>query len=342
MKIGVICPSEIAIRRFMPALQNNNNFEFAGVGVFSKEERFGFEDVDDDIFQKALSIEKEKARIFVERYGGCIYDSYTNIILSKEIEAIYIPLPPALHFRWAKFALENGKHVLVEKPSTLKYEDSLELIKLAKKNKLALHENYMFTFHNQLDEIDRIIKSGLIGDVRLFRISFGFPRRSLNDFRYNKELGGGALIDAGGYTIRYATRLLGETAKLKYAQSNFINEFEVDIFGSAAMVNDNGVTAQLSFGMDNDYKCELEVWGSVGTLITGRVLTAPTGFIPEAIIRIGPDTKKIVLPSDDSFLKSIDYFYLCTEDNKVREKNYFDISRQAKYIEDFKKLAGWE
>ena len=53
----------------------------------------------------------------------------------------------------------------------------------------------MFIYHSQLDEIDNMISSGEIGDIRLYRISFGFPMRAANDFRYNKALGGGALID---------------------------------------------------------------------------------------------------------------------------------------------------
>jgi len=342
MRIGIICPSEIAIRRFMPALQQCNDFTFVGLGVFSKEERFGSEKIDDVVFQNAVNIEREKAQVFIDQYGGRIFDSYTDIVTSPEIDAIYVPLPPALHYKWAKLALQNGKHVLVEKPSTIRAEDTKELVSLAEKNGLALHENYMFTFHEQLDAIDDIVKSGEIGDVRLYRISFGFPRRAANDFRYNKALGGGALIDAGGYTIRYATRLLGDSAELKYAQSNYTDEFEVDMYGSAALVNSDGVTAQISFGMDNNYKCELEVWGSLGTITTGRVLTAPAGFVPTATIRKGNEERSIELPADDSFLKSIKYFYSCVNDEEIREQNYKTIAKQAMLVDEFKRMAGWK
>ena len=190
MKLGIICPSEIAIRRFMPAFQQCGDFEFAGIGVFSKKERFGAIEISDDMFQDALQKEKEKAQVFIDRYGGKLFDSYASIATSPDIDALYIPLPPALHFRWAKLALENGKHVLVEKPSTTSAFDTKELVKIASERNLALHENYMFMFHEQLDAIENIVNSGEIGDVRLYRISFGFPRRAANDFRYNKALGG--------------------------------------------------------------------------------------------------------------------------------------------------------
>ncbi len=272
-------------------------------------------------------------------YGGEIFNSYKDIVSSKEISALYIPLPPALHYRWAKIALEYGKHVLVEKPSTIAAKDTSELLKIASKENLALHENYMFIFHNQIAAIEDFIKSGEIGDVRLYRISFGFPRRAANDFRYNKALGGGALIDAGGYTIRYATRLLGESAEIKCARLNYIDEFEVDIYGSATLVNKDGVTAQVAFGMDNDYKCELEVWGSKGSLKTGRVLTAPAGYTPSMTIKKNTDIEECLLPADDAFKKSIEHFMEGIENKKVREANYKEIMRQAQLVDQFSNMT---
>ena len=147
----------------------------------------------------------------------------------------------------------------------------------------------MFMYHDQLASLDSVVNSGEIGDVRLYRISFGFPMRTRGDFRYNKALGGGALLDAGGYTMKYANYLLGDSARLVTAQVNYIAGFDVEMFGSCTMVNNSGTTAQLAFGMDNDYKCEVEIWGSKGTITSSRILTAPEGFIPTYIIKKNQD-----------------------------------------------------
>ena len=341
MKIGIICPSEIAFRRFMPALQKCEDITFGGIGVYTKEERYGSENISDEEFHKSLKVEKEKAQAFIDQFGGKIFEGYKAVVTSSEIDAVYIPLPPALHFIWAKKALENGKHVFIEKPSTTSAKETRELVKIAAKNQLALHENYMFTFHDQLDALKKIVQSGEIGDVRLYRISFGFPQRSANDFRYSKTLGGGALLDAGGYTIQYVTQLLGSSATIRYAQSNYVDGFEVDMYGSAALVNADGVTAQVAFGMDNNYKCELEVWGSMGSLSTGRVLTAPADFAPTATLRKGNEEKAVNLPADDAFLKSIKHFVMCIKDEKVRKRRYQIITKQSELIEDFKQLSRW-
>lgn len=339
LKIGIICPSEIANRRFLPALKTIENVEFIGVAVNSAKERYGENIPSAETVEEMLKTETQRAREMVNAFGGKLYDSYSDIVFSSDIDAIYIPLPPALHYKWAKKALAVGKHVLVEKPSTISQRDTADLIGIAKQNKLALHENYMFVFHDQLKAVNRIIEARELGDVRLYRISFGFPMRAVNDFRYMKQLGGGALLDAGGYTIKYASYLLGESAQIVYAHMNHASQFEVDLYGSGALINDEGVTAQIAFGMDNEYKCELEIWGSKGTLTTGRILTAPAGFVPTArIVRNGKE-ETFELPTDDAFRKSILCFMRCIEDDQTRENNYALIQRQAKLVQQFMDMA---
>lgn len=340
IRIGVICPSEIAFRRFLPSLQKVKGVEFAGVAIASPVEWFGdLSNVSNSDITSQQERELEKAKTFVDTFGGKIYKSYTEICTADDVDAIYLPLPPALHFRWAKLALANNKHALVEKPFTINLTDTEELIALAKTNKLAVHEDYMFVYHNQIQAINEIIASGEIGKVRHYRIQFGFPKRAANDFRYNKALGGGALFDAGGYTIKYASLLLGDTARLTTASTKYEDDWEVDIFGSATMVNNEGVVAQLSFGMDNNYKCMVEAWGSEGTLTTGRVLTAPDGFEPDVIIRKGNDDEVWKLPSDEAFVKSIQRFVECINCGDARNENYLIIERQAKFIEKFIEIS---
>jgi len=340
IKIGIICPSEIAFRRFLPSLQKaNKDFTFVAIAIASPEEWFddlnkvSIEDI--NYQQKG---EMVKAQSFVDNYGGEIVVGYNNLVISNDIDAIYIPLPPALHYHWAKKALKAGKHVFVEKPSTTNLADTDDLIKIAKDNKLALHENYMFIYHNQIEALSTVVKKGEIGDVRLYRISFGFPLRQLNDFRYNKELGGGALLDAGGYCLKYGNYLLGGDSKIITAQANNIDGFEVEMYGSATMKNENGDIAQIAFGMDNDYRCDIEIWGSKGTITSNRILTAPAGFIPSYTIKKNQIIENHNLPVDDAFFKSIQKFSECIQNADEREKQYKIIHNQEDLVEQFKSL----
>lgn len=338
IRIGIICPSEIAFRRFLPSLQKaSDSFVFAAIAIASPEEWFGdISKICVEEIEEQQTREKSKAQTFIDQYGGKIIVGYENLVKSNVIDAVYIPLPPALHFKWAKIALQAGKHVFVEKPSTTSLSDTDELIRIASERGLALHENYMFIFHKQLASIDEVVKSGEIGDVRLYRISFGFPLRQKNDFRYNKRLGGGALLDAGGYCMKYAQYLLGESAHVVIAQANNIEGYEVEMYGSATLANDKGNVAQIAFGMDNDYKCEIEIWGSKGTIISNRILTAPAGFVPTYTIKKNQDIDTRELPEDDAFLKSIQRFEDCVKDSSVRKDNYRLLHNQELLVEQFK------
>ena len=338
INLGIICPSEIAFRRFLPSLQKVNEFNFAGVAIATPEEWAGDNKVTENT--KAIILkERHKAQKFIDAYGGKIFDGYQTLITSPQIDVIYLPLPPALHFKWAKMALENGKHAYVEKPFTTNLEDTKELLAIAKQKHLAVHENYMFIFHRQLQAVQDLIAAGEIGKVRQYRVSFGFPRRAASDFRYNKALGGGALLDAGGYCIKYASWLLGDSARLVCANSYYEPDYEVDIFGSCTMTNDKGTVVQMSFGMDCDYKCELEAWGNTGTLTTGRILTAPDGLEPEMVIKHNQEYLTKKLPADNAFEKSIRRFYDCLTNDAFREENNSIIERQALYVSEFKKLT---
>ncbi len=333
IRIGIICPSEIALRRFMPAISKCDRAEYVGIASANAIEWYGR---DTDVDTSVIENERKKAEVFREAYGGRVFESYGEMIASDEIDAIYIPLPPALHYKWAVEAIRHNKHVFLEKPSTTNSYDTQYIIEEAQKKGLAVHENYMFNFHKQIEEIEDIINSGELGDIRLYRIAFGFPKRALNDFRYNKRLGGGALLDCGGYTVKLACRLLGDSAQITTSNLNYTDEFEVDIYGTATMVNEKGQTAQITFGMDNSYKCDLEVWGSRACLTTGRILTAPNGFKPTAVIKSNEGERIIELSPDDTFTKSIIHFCDCVEEASVREKNYKDIIKQAELVDMIK------
>ena len=286
MKLGILGTADIAFRRFLPALSKCPQITYAGVA----------------------SRTPEKGLKFQENFGGKVYESYDALLSDESIDAVYVPLPPALHFEWGKKVLNAGKHLFMEKPFTIKQSYTKQLLELAEQKGLKVHENYMFLYHSQLAKIKEMIADGSLGDIRLYKMSFGFPMRGQGDFRYNKELGGGALLDCGGYPVRLALELLGNTAKVVHSKLVQPNGFEVDLYGSAVMENDVGEVAQISFGMDNAYQCQLEVWGNKATLIAPRIFTAGDGIKPTLIFRTSFDESKMELDADDQFLHSIEEF----------------------------------
>lgn len=313
MRIGILGTADIAFRRFLPALKKCPEMEYAGVA----------------------SRTLEKTERFVETYGGRGYPSYEALLKDESIDAVYVPLPPALHYEWGKKVLLAGKHLFMEKPFTTSLAETEELLRLAGEKGLAVHENYMFLYHSQLARVKELISNGMLGDIRLYRMAFGFPKRSEGDFRYNKALGGGALLDCGGYPVRLALELLGESAKVIQARLVQPEGYEVDLYGSAVLENDAGMCAQISFGMDNAYQCQLEVWGSKATLIAPRIFTAGTDFSPPLILRGSSGEETLSLETDDSFLHSIQEFL--EQMNAKTTAMYDAIRNQTQKIESIRR-----
>lgn len=339
INIGILCPAEIAFRRFMPSLKKCDDFNYVGIATSSLEERFnGNNLVTYDEKNKIMSNSRKKIDEFIQTFGGKRFESYNEIICSDEIDALYIPLPPALHYEYAMKALQAGKHVLIEKPATINLTQTQKLVDFASNNNIALCENYMFIFHSQLMQIKALIENGEVGKVRLYRMTFGFPYRGKEDFRYNNALGGGALLDCGGYTLKCASYFLGQDSKIVYANSLQSLDDKVDIIGSAVMRNNNGIEAHIAFGMDNYYKCDLEIWGSSGYIKSNRAYTAPPELCPEILIKKNNECQKLILQSDDTFLKSIINFKDSIVSKQNRENNYSEILQQANLINDFMKV----
>ena len=314
LKIGILGGADIAFRMFIPAIKEEKDIKCVGVA----------------------SRTKAKRDRFAVNYRVPVYKTYNEILKNPIVDIVYIPLPPALHYRWAKKALDYNKHVFLEKPSTTSYKESKDLVELASAKGLALQENYMFQYHSQLRYIKKLLRNNRIGKIHLIKSSFGFPMRSENDFRYNKNLGGGALLDAGGYVVKLATLMLGNTIKITSAVSNLSEIFGVDIFGSVSFVNSAGLVCQGSFGIDCHYQCNLEIWGGKGKLFTNRIFTAPSGYEPAITIEDANGAKTIKLAADKHFLHSIERFVLAVTDDNIREKMYADLLLQAQLVDKIK------
>lgn len=321
-RIGVLGPSEIAFRRMVPAIVDSGHFDYAGVAHANREEYPGQSDR-----------HAEKCARFAESFGGRIYSSFADLLDDPDVDAVYIPLPPSEHLKWAVAAFDAGKHVLVEKPSTTNLSDTTKMTEAARNRGLALHENYAYAFHAQVRSVRDILESGRIGELRLVRATFSFPYRGENDFRYHADRGGGAIIDCGGYPVNFASGFLGENVKVVSAGLFSTRGHDVDTYGAATLAGDNGVIAQVSWGMDNVYRCGAELHGSTGMISTDRLYSPPASMSPVITITDNTGVEKVEVPADDQFRRSLDHLAACIESSAVAEKRRIAILKQAGLIQ---------
>lgn len=312
---GIIGSADIAYRRFLPALKLADGAKYIGVATRK--------------FEDAIK--------FVDAYGGKIFVGYEKMVENPDVTSVYIPLPPALHYIWGMRCLNNGKNVFMEKPCTTNLTDTLKLVDRARQKHLVLYENYMFMYHKQLLQIKKMLwEQNVLGNIRLVRINFSFPRRSENDFRYKKELGGGALLDCGGYTVRLAMEILGKDISVETAKLNYVKGFDVDMFGTATLQNKEGCIAQLAFGMDNGYKCEVEIIGQKGWIRAPRIFTAPCDYETEVLANIDNSSIVISVGKDDQFWNAINVYNELVVDENKREKVYEDLVCVAEVVEEIR------
>lgn len=148
---------------------------------------------------------------FAARHAiGRVFASVDDALQSDAVDAVYICTPHSSHFDLARQALLAGKHVLCEKPMTLTAGQSRDLAALAASRGLFLMEAMWMAFTPAIAHVREIIRSGVIGEVRLVESSMGFnfPRTDTSRL-WDPELGGGALLDVGIYPLAFAHLLLG-------------------------------------------------------------------------------------------------------------------------------------
>jgi predicted dehydrogenase len=149
-----------------------------------------------------------RAEKFARKHGiAKTHTSYDALVDDPEIDAIYIPLPNGLHAQWTLRAIAAGKHVLCEKPFTSNEKEAREVADATAASDRIVMEAFHYRYH-PLAERMRTIAHEQLGEIREVRTAMCFPLPMFGDIRYNYDLAGGALMDAGCYAV-HCLRLLG-------------------------------------------------------------------------------------------------------------------------------------
>lgn len=318
IRIGVMGCASIADRMVIPAIKALDCYTLVAIASRSRE----------------------KAEKFALKFQCEPVLGYQALLDREDIDAIYMPLPTGLHFEWLSKAIDAGKHVLVEKSFAKNLTEAISLVEAACSRKLVVKENYMFEYHSQQSQVVNTIKD-FAGDVRLFRANFGFPPLDKANFRYDKSLGGGALLDAGGYVLK-SLKVFFPKADFKIKSSTLdYDNCGVDIAGTATVhiITDGCVIpAHLGFGFDHFYQCNIEAWGSKAKLSTNRSFTAGSDFSPEISVHSADGKVIIEMDKDDHFKNILVEFYhgINNRSGHIEGKA---ILAQAKLQQDLREMA---
>jgi D-xylose 1-dehydrogenase (NADP+, D-xylono-1,5-lactone-forming) len=249
MKWGILSTANIAQTQVIPAIQRST---LAGVEAIA-------------------STSGKAAEVASQLNIPRVYDTYEELLLDPDIDAVYIPLPNSLHRRWVLEAAKHGKHILCEKPAALTAQEMIEMDRYCKEQNVLFMEAFMYQFHPQHERVKEIIASGEIGDVKLMRSSFSFfmEDRGTN-IRMDKSLGGGSIYDVGCYCIHAMRNILEAEPGKVHVHGKLDSETGVDVSAIVYLEFDQGIQGVFDCSFDASFRQEYEVVGTKGRILVPR------------------------------------------------------------------------
>ncbi|QJF50700.1 Gfo/Idh/MocA family protein [Roseobacter ponti] len=204
-----------------------------------------------DLVALGTSDPQKAARFTAFAPGLTLHDTYDAVLADPDVDAIYIPLPNHLHVEWSLKALEAGKHVLCEKPMTMRADEFDQLIAARDKSGKLAAEAFMIVHHPQFLRAKELVSSGSIGTLRHVDAVFSYCNTDTGNIRNQAQAGGGGLPDIGVYTFGSTRFVTGqEPDAVPFARIDFEND--VDVFVQmAAGFPDFSYAAVISMRMFN-------------------------------------------------------------------------------------------
>jgi len=270
------------------------------------------------------------------------FSNYENLLECKDLDIIYIALPHSLHYRWVMKSIEKGKNILVEKPATLNFSQ-MENIKNNLKNKnIFFSEALMYRYHPQISKVIDLVKNKVIGNLVSMESFFGFDairkkkifgiklnklkkKPNRNNRLYNKELGGGAILDLGCYPVSFSILIASLISKFDFIKTKVLNKKKeigptgVDMNSFAELDFENNFRSTIGVSFTQNLGNKTKIIGTKGELILEDTWS-PTNI---SSIQINGENKKVIEIKchNNIYSYEIDILSRCILENK-KEPNF--------------------
>ena len=235
------------------------------------------------------------------------YGSYEELLSDPHVDAVYIPLPNALHPEWTIKAAERGKHVLCEKPLCPTAAEAADVVAYCRAQGVRLMEGFMWPHHPRTHQIRGMIDQGAIGEVRRVTAAFTFKMDPVDpkNVRLRPELAGGSLLDVGCYcvaAVRWAMRAepVRVFARARHAHG-------VDVEANVALMFPDDRVAAFDCGFALPYRAWLEVVGTTGTIRVPRMWAPPPRATWEVEVN-GQSAVEHAIEGEDQIVRMLDEF----------------------------------
>ena len=281
---GIISTAKIGWEHVIPAIQKSKNSKVSALA----------------------SRDLLKAKTLAKKFKiPKSYGSYKELYQDPEIDIIYNPLPNHLHIKTSIEASSYGKHILLEKPLSLKAKDLDPLIKAAKKNKVIIKEAFMVRHHPQWQWVKKYIQDGNIGAVSSISTIFSYFNKDPKNIRNISKFGGGAIYDIGCYPTVISRYILNQEPKRLVATAIKDPKFQTDIL-SSVMMDFGGIYSSYTVATQSNNSQQVFILGTKKTIVVenpfNAVASKPTTVVVyngHSIYRKENTTK--VFPATDQY-----------------------------------------
>lgn len=244
IRFGVLGCAGIALKHVIPAIIEASNAEPYAIASRSEE----------------------KLNAVAEKFSfKKAYKSYDELLDDENVDAVYIPLPNALHKEWVIKAAKARKHILCEKPLALTEEDVKAMTGEAEKNNVKLMEAYMYRFTPRTKVLKELLENNVVGEISQIISNYSFYLEDYNNIRVNSALGGGALHDVGCYPVNLMGWITNDYPISIVAQ--MVERNGVDISLTASLKYKSGIMGTVNCSFLGDSEEMTEITGTKGTLI---------------------------------------------------------------------------
>jgi predicted dehydrogenase len=267
-----------------------------------------------------VSDDPEKLKTLGAEYNVGVtgsYDEYEECL--KEVDAVYIALPNSMHAEYTIRAANAGVHVLCEKPMAVTVEECERMIDAAEEARIKLMIAYRLHFERLNLEAIEIVKSGRIGEPKMFNSTFSLKVKP-GDIRTRRELGGGSVYDIGVYCINAARYLFrSEPIEVVACAVNSAPERlpDVDESTGAVMRFDGGLVATFVTSFNAADVSSYRIVGTKGDLHMQPAYEYAEPLAYELTID-GKTTKKKGR-KQDQFAAELEYFSDCVLEDRTPE-----------------------
>lgn len=259
------------------------------------------------------------------------YTSYEELLDDPEIDAVYIPLPNALHYEWTLKAAEKKKHILCEKPLGINADEVKAMKEAADKNGILLMEAFAYRHSPLTKKVKSLVADGTIGKLKFVESHFTFHLNNRSDVRFDKTLAGGATYDVGCYNMNIIRHIIGSEPTTIFATGEVGEQSGVDESSCIMIEFNEGIKAVSYCSIISAPRCEYTIVGDMG------VIHIPVHFNAEGDTRIiitkESDIQEITINCPHNYMLEVEQFGRCILNGEKPLLTYEDSLNNAKVID---------